>query len=278
MFGQFGRAGRLAPQVELAIGPALEIGDDQPRAQPCRLAAEAFEMRSGPFISADIARKAFAHAGAQHFHCDLPAVIRHRAVDLRDRRRPHGHGIEIGPQRLERLLETGFDARLDLFEIDRGKIVLQGQEVARGILADEVGPRGQRLPQLDRGGADIAKGAGIVGLFGLHRAETGNPREPLDLRRGVGIVLDPAQRPVARQRAAPLEQAQDMRRGACHPRPSTPNGCSPPRRGSIRPSCSRNPHRGSSPRIRGVWESDGSIRRGSDSFPRRWRSACRSAA
>ncbi len=51
-----GRGG-FAPQIELAHGPAAEILDRQPRAQPHGLAAERLEMGGGPFIGLDVARE-----------------------------------------------------------------------------------------------------------------------------------------------------------------------------------------------------------------------------
>ena len=226
VLGQLRRACRLAAQVELAIGPALEIGNHQPRAQAHGFAAHRLDMRCSPLVGLDIARELFAHTRAQHLDRDLPAIGRDGAVNLRDRGRADGHRVEFAIEVLQRLLEARFDAGADLVEAYRGQVVLQGQQIADRILADEVGPRGQRLPQLDRGGADVAKGARIVGLLRLHRAEAGNPGKPFDRRGRIGVALDPAQRAVPRQCAAPFEKPPDMRRRTSQvARPSTPNGC-----------------------------------------------------
>jgi hypothetical protein len=123
-------------------------------------------------------------------------------------------------------------------------------------------------------------------------------------RRGVGISLDPAQRAVPRQRAAPAQQAQNM--SGCYEckwsrgwgwgigcqtfQPGgeiggfllrvvntfQPDGSRPVRPESARPGCSRSRRRGSCFRIRASAGSGGSIRSGSDSCPHRPRSACRS--
>ena len=109
------------------------------------------------------------------------------------------------------------DLLLDLRERDRRQAVLQRQQVVRGFVADEVGPGGERLAELDRRRADRLEGGGVVGNARLDRAEAGEPGQPAHRGRRVGIALDPAQRPVARERAAPLEQAPDMRGGLRHP-------------------------------------------------------------
>ena len=54
---QFGGRGRLLPQVELAMGPLPEGGDDEARAQPRRLAAHPLDPRRRPFIGLDRARR-----------------------------------------------------------------------------------------------------------------------------------------------------------------------------------------------------------------------------
>ncbi len=206
--GQFRGGGGFAPQVELAQGPALEVGDHQPRAQPRRLAAQRFQMGRGPFVGFDIGGELFADAGAQHFDRDVPAFGGHRAVDLRDRSRADRVRIDAAEQIFKRLAKAGFNLRLDRGEGHRRQAVLQGQQVVDRALAHQIGAGGERLAQLDRGRADGLKRAGIVGLVWLKRAEPRNPHQPPDRRRGVAIPLNPAQRAVLRQGAAPAQQPE----------------------------------------------------------------------
>ncbi len=227
--GELGGRGCLAAQVELAIGPALEVGDRQPRAQPRCLAAERFEMGSGPFVGRDVARQPLADAGTQHLDRDMLALGGDRAVDLRDRGRTDRNRVDLGVDRVDRRFEAARDLGANRFERHRRQVVLQRQQVARRFFADEVGPRGQRLAELDRGGADLLKRRGIVRRARLHRSEARDAGQPLDRLWGVGIALDPAQRAVLRQRAAPRQEPPDMRRGSGHPRLSTRNELRPAR-------------------------------------------------
>ena len=84
LFGQFRCGCRFAPQIEFAHGPAAQIGDNHSGAQTACFAAQPFEMRRGPFIGRDIARKPFAHAGPQHFDCHLATVGGCGAMHLRN--------------------------------------------------------------------------------------------------------------------------------------------------------------------------------------------------
>src|SRR3546814_18775539 len=86
----------------------------------------------------------------------------------------------------------------------------------RGILADEIGTRRERLAELDRRGADRLEGGGIVGGLGLDRAEPRDAAEALDSRRRLRRGFDPAQSAVACEDAAPFQQPDDMGDGPGH--------------------------------------------------------------
>ena len=131
-------------------------------------------------------------------------------MDLRDRRRPDRNRIEVAVQRLQRHFEGELDFLADALERHRRQRVLQCQQVARGFLADQVGARRERLAELDRRGADRLEGGGIIGHRGLRRPEAREPAQPFDADRGRRRALDPAQRPVAREDAAPFQQAGNM--------------------------------------------------------------------
>ena len=104
----------------------------------------------------------------------------------------------------------------DLVERRWRKRVLEAEQVVRGVLADQVGAGGERLAELDRGGADRLEGVGIARRLGDARAEARDAREAADGARGVGIALDAGERAVAREDAAPFEQAPEMDRGGGH--------------------------------------------------------------
>ena len=210
-----GRGG-FAPQVEFAQRPAAEVRDHLPRAEPARLAAERFEMRGGPFIGFDVARELLVDAGTADLHRDLAAIGRHRAMDLRDRSRADGLAVEFAVEAFERDFESLLDFLPDTLERDRSERILQGEQVARRLLADEVGARRERLAELDRRGADRLEGRGIIGHRGLDRPEARDPAQTLDPGRGLRRALDPAQRAVAREDTAPLQQAGDMGDGSGH--------------------------------------------------------------
>ncbi len=94
VLAKLGRGGRLALQVELARGPLLELGDDETRAQALQLAAEAFDMGSGPFVGFDRPGDFLFDAGAKDLDGDHLAVGRDRLVHLGDRSGADGHRIE----------------------------------------------------------------------------------------------------------------------------------------------------------------------------------------
>ena len=206
--------GRLAPQVELARGPALERRDDQPRAQPRRFAAQRFDLRRGPFIGVDRAGELLLDAGAQHLDRDgrglrssprdgparstrrRPAPRRSTANSVVDRRARAPASIAA------RIVAKG----------DRRQRVLQPHQIVRGVFADQIGPRRQRLAELDRGRADRLEAHRHSGHLGHARAE---PRERSSRRTGGRrdrVALDPAQRAVPREDPAPFQQPPEMGR------------------------------------------------------------------
>ena len=167
-------------------------------------------MRGSPFVSGDITSEFLADVRAQHLDRDFAAFNRHRAVDLRNTRRADGNGVHFAEHFLKRSLEAALDLALDVGEGNGWQAILQAQQIVRGIFADEIGPCREGLTQLDRRRADSLERSGIIGLRRLERAEAGEPHQPLDLRRRIGIALDSAQRAVARQCATPFKEPPDM--------------------------------------------------------------------
>ena len=146
-------------------------------AQPLRLPAERFEMGRRPFVCRDVLRQPLADARAQHLDGDLPPLAGHRAVDLRDRRRADRHRVDLRVDVGHRPFEAAGDLRLDRREGHRRQAVLQRQQVARRLLADEVGPGGERLAELDRRRADVLERGGVVGHTRRHVKRPDDPRE-----------------------------------------------------------------------------------------------------
>ena len=167
-------------------------------------------MRSGPFISFNVAGKLFADTGTKHFDGNILAFGRPRAVDLRDRRGANRHRIDIFEQSGRWLIQAGVDLRIDKVEGRRGQLVLKHQQIVHGFFANDVGPCRKCLPKLNRRRANGTKRSGIIGHFGLDRAKSRNTEKALYLRRGVAISLNGAQCSVARKNAAPFEQAKNM--------------------------------------------------------------------
>ena len=167
-------------------------------------------MRSGPFISFNVAGKLFADTGTKHFDGNILAFGRPRAVDLRDRRGANRHRIDIFEQSGRWLIQAGVDLRIDKVEGRRGQLVLKHQQIVHGFFSNDVGPCRKCLPKLNRRRANGPKRPGIIGRFGLDRAKSRNTKKALYLRRGVAISLNGAQRSVAREDAAPFEQAKNM--------------------------------------------------------------------
>jgi len=83
--------------------------------------------------------------------------------------------------------------------------------------AHQIGPRCERLPQLDRGRADRLKGIGITRRLRHAHANMRQLDQPADGCGGVRVALKTAQRSMAGKDPAPAEQPQDMRGGPRHP-------------------------------------------------------------
>jgi hypothetical protein len=208
--GQLRGGSGFAPEVKFAQGPALEIGDHQPRTQPRRFAPQRFEMGGGPFVGFDIGSELFPDPRTQNLDRHGLPLGCHRAVDLRNRGRADRLFLNAGEQLFDRLAEAGLDLAPDRGEGHRRQAVLQQQKVTGCVFADDVGAGGECLAELDRCRTDRLKGPGIVRLGRLQGAKSRDPGQPPNLCRGVVIALDPAQRAMPGQRPAPAQQAQDM--------------------------------------------------------------------
>ena len=126
-------------------------------------------------------------------------------MNLCNRGSTHRHGIDHAEHFADRLAKTRLDLPGNRREIDGRQAVLQEQQIARCLNADQIRPRRQRLPKLDRRRADGLKGAAIVGLFRLERAKPREAEQAAHGRRCAIAFLDQPQRAVPRERAAPAQ-------------------------------------------------------------------------
>ena len=159
-------------------------------------------------------------------------------MDLRDRRGTDRVLVDLGEDGARRTAEAGLHRSADRLEGHRGQLVLQAQQVVGRDVTDEVRPGRERLAELDRGGADRLEGIGVARRRRHARAEARDAGEAADGGRRVAVLLDPAQRAVASEDAAPLQQSPDMddggrhasappvreEHGRCAIRSSSPNG------------------------------------------------------
>ena len=113
---ELGGGGGFLAQVQLAVGPLAEGGDDHPRPQPRHLAAHRFDLGGRPFVGVDRGGEILLDVRAQDLDRDQPAFGGDRAVDLGDRGGADRLGIDRGEDLVERLAEALLDRRLDLVE------------------------------------------------------------------------------------------------------------------------------------------------------------------
>src|SRR3546814_8164095 len=103
----------------------------------------------------------------------MPAIRRNRMMNLRNGGSADGSFVKRGKQDFERLAKALFDLKPDTGAGNRRQRVLQGKEISGSLLAHQIGTGGERLTQLDRGGANR--------LTGLRSEE--QTSEPQSLKR-----------------------------------------------------------------------------------------------
>src|SRR3546814_16033869 len=106
-----------------------------------------------------------------------------------------GSFVKRGKQDFERLAKALFDLKPDTGEGNRRQRVLQGKEISGSLLAHQIGTGGERLTQLDRGGANRLKAFGIARLLAHPCPATGEPRHTAARprqQRGLPLPRGPA--------------------------------------------------------------------------------------
>ena len=140
---------RLAHQVELVEDGLLVLADDLGGSQAAALgvviAREAREHVHHLEIALDIR----AHAGPQHLDDDLPAVLEHRRVHLRDRCGRQRRLVEALEGLGDRPTVGTLDDRPRLGAREGRHAVLQLRELVGDVGRQQVAPRGERLAELD---------------------------------------------------------------------------------------------------------------------------------
>ena len=89
-------------------------------------------------------------------------------------------------------LARRLDAGPDLLEWRRRQPVLEALKGFCRVRPDEIGPRGERLAELDRRRADLLQRRGIVDRLRHAQAKARHPDQPAHVGRGQGIALDPS--------------------------------------------------------------------------------------
>ena len=111
-----------------------------------------------PHQRCEIACKSSADPRAEHFHGHFAPFAVDGEMHLGNRRRSDRRFVETGVTGLQRCTEVGFDHRFGSGERKGRQAVLQAGQIGRGLLAQDIGARRQRLAELDEGGAQGGEG------------------------------------------------------------------------------------------------------------------------
>ncbi len=134
-------------------------------------------------------------------------------MHLRDRSGRDGW-TELGEQLVDRPAERRFDDAARLGIRERRQPVLEGFETAGDIGPENVGPRGQELAHLDRGGTELLERlrepltGGKLGVLALARTE--EPCRNAHRDRHTRGIFPRQKRVIRRQRAGHAHQNEDV--------------------------------------------------------------------
>jgi hypothetical protein len=200
--------------------------------EPPRFRRQRFRPARGEIEALEIGTKAPLDAGPQHLHGDRPTLAGGQnlgTMHLRDRGRRHRRA-ERGEDVAQRLAERGCHRRFGFGLRERRHLVLQAFEVARHGHADDVGPRGQELAELDVSGAEPRERRGDA-VRGFRRARTfpqpgereRAPRGERQRRR-----IDQAEHAFAGEDEAGTSEAEQMGESGDHKRQPECSATTPP--------------------------------------------------
>jgi hypothetical protein len=150
-------------------------------------------------------------------------------------------GRDVAVKVLRPGIEDEFARAIDTYEWTAAQVESLGGEAAR------LRPRRvvAQFKQWTARELDLQRG-GIIRRLRYARSEAGDPRDPPNLWRSQRIILDPPQRAVPGQGAAPLQKPPEMDWIRGQVRSSTPTRCRPARQGLVRLWSDRSQRRRSS--------------------------------
>jgi hypothetical protein len=148
---QLGAAGGLEAQVHLQVERPDHDLDELGRAQAARGGDQLLGQAGGQAQHGAVLGDLALDAGPQHLDRDLAAVDQRGRVGLGQ----GGGGDRLADLQIDlaqRLAEIALDLGLGDRQGERGQPVLQVRQVLGEGGPEDVGPRGQKLTHLDRGG------------------------------------------------------------------------------------------------------------------------------
>ena len=214
--GHFRGSGGLEAHVQLQLHGAGDGLDESARLKPAGGRHEPLGHAGGKAKRVQPLGHPALDPGAQHLDRDLSPVVQMGGMGLGQRGGGDG-GLQVGKQALYRTAEGALDLHPGLIQRKGRQTVLEPPEVERELRAEDVGPGGQHLAQLDGGGSQTFEGPAQplsrttdVRLLAREQVQQGRQRpqpgrqKGRDLARHQGVVPD--------QDPAPADQAQ----GRCH--------------------------------------------------------------
>ena len=207
VLAKLGGRRRLEAEIHFEIHRLLEIADDLDRFQAPHLGPPVFDPARQGMEEGNVARKFRLNSRPQYLNGHEFALLRLGEMDLGDRSGGDRFVLEAGEQIANGRIEFAGD---DRFRNLRGKgrqAVLEGGEIFRHGLADQVSANRQRLPEFYEAGAERLQrfGEAFAGpgrlVVGRKTAQGGDrPRrhlEPLERQGGAMARKSPndAQKP-----------------------------------------------------------------------------------
>ena len=223
-----GDGGGFQPQVHLDGDRTRERIDHLDEPQPARLGRMALRIARREIHRVEVGPEAPLDAGAQHLDGKrMSAGL--RLVHLRDRG-GRDRGAERGEQLGDRLAERRGDRGFRLRLRERRHLVLQRFQIARERGPDDVGTRGEKLPELHVGRPEPRQRGGELDRGARMARPLEQPRElqPKPRRSGQGRGIDQAEHAFAREDEARAREPEQMADRSNHKRQPECSATMPP--------------------------------------------------
>ncbi len=206
------RVAALEPVVELLPDLPRELVDERTRVDEVERAhALLHELRR--LVQEDEVGLDLTHrVRALHLDRDLAAVRKRRLVHLTDRRRRDRHRVEVEEEPLDRVPQLLLDHALRLLEGERAHIVLQRPQLGDQVGRDDVGPRGQELPELHERRPELLQHLAQVLTARRRRHRTDVRDPPSGNQVGEPVRLEEVAEAVAHHDLRDLGQAAERAR------------------------------------------------------------------